>query len=155
MDLTVVAYCGYLLVSIPLTIWVARTLFRNGRLFLLDVFDGAAELADAVNRLLVVGFYLLNLGFVLLYLRTSGEVTTGRDLVETLSTKLGVVTLVIGGMHLLNVYVFNRVRRRRLLDAAPRPPLPPSGWIAPPAGPPAGAPGGVPVGPVPYPARPA
>jgi hypothetical protein len=134
MDLTVAAYVAYLLLSVPLTIWVARTLFRNGRLFLLDVFDGAAELADAVNRLLVVGFYLLNLGFVLLYLRMADAVVSGRDLVETLSAKLGVVTLVIGGMHLLNVYVFNRVRRRRLLDVAPRPPLAPSAWTVPPRG---------------------
>ena len=64
MDWTVTTYVVYLLVAVPLTIWVATTLSRNGRVFLEDVFAGNEGLADAVNRLLVVGFYLLNLGFV-------------------------------------------------------------------------------------------
>ncbi|MFF3143159.1 hypothetical protein ACFVRU_15865, partial [Streptomyces sp. NPDC057927] len=68
MDLTVVAYVIYLLVSIALTVWVARTLSHNGRIFLADVLHGNEKLADAVNHLLVVGFYLVNLGFVALYL---------------------------------------------------------------------------------------
>ncbi|MEU2592181.1 hypothetical protein ABZ630_15400, partial [Streptomyces albidoflavus] len=68
MDLTVVSYAVYLVVSIALTIWVARTLSRNGRLFIADVLHGDERLADAVNHLLVVGFYLVNLGFVALYL---------------------------------------------------------------------------------------
>ena len=83
MSMTVLTYFSYLLVAVPLTVWVATTLSRNGRVFLADVFDGNDDLADAVNRLLVVGFYLLNLGFVTLYLRVGTEVRDaarpGRD----------------------------------------------------------------------------
>ncbi|MEU4086096.1 hypothetical protein ACWD4F_01995 [Streptomyces aureus] len=134
MDLTVVAYVIYLVVSIALTVWVARTLSHNGRIFLSDVLHGDERLADAVNRLLVVGFYLVNLGFVALYLHQSDEITDARGIFEALSTKLGVVLLVLGVMHLANVYVLNRIRRRGVMEREQVPPVRPTDWAAPTAG---------------------
>ncbi|MFJ4830490.1 hypothetical protein ACIP79_11300 [Streptomyces sp. NPDC088747] len=134
MDLTVVSYVIYLLVSIALTVWVARTLSRNGRIFLADVLHGNEKLAEAVNHLLVVGFYLVNLGFVALYLNGDDEITDARGIFEALSTKLGVVLLVLGVMHLGNVYVLNRIRRRGLMEREQLPPVTPTDWIAPSAG---------------------
>lgn len=131
MDLTVVAYAVYLLVSIALTVWVARTLSRNGRIFLADVLRGNAQLADAVNHLLVVGFYLVNLGFVALYLRAADTVASIRGLVETLSLKLGVVLLALGVLHLANVYVLSRIRRRGAMVREQLPPVEPQGFTAP------------------------
>lgn len=134
MDLTVVAYVIYLLVSIGLTIWVARTLSRNGRVFLADVLHGNEKLADAVNHLLVVGFYLVNLGFVALYVSGDDDIADTRGVFEALSTKLGVVLLVLGVMHLGNVYVLSRIRRRGVLEREQVPPVAPQGWVAPTAG---------------------
>ena len=114
MDLTVLAYVIYLLISVALTVWVARTLSRNGKVFLGDVLQGDEKLADAVNHLLVVGFYLVNLGFVALYLKNADGVADARQLFEALSVKVGVVLLVLGVMHLGNVYVLNKIRRRGL-----------------------------------------
>ena len=125
MDLTVVAYIVYLLISVALTIWVARTLSRNGRIFLSDVLHGNEKLADAVNHLLVVGFYLVNLGFVALYLHQSDEISDAREIFEALSTKLGVVLLVLGVMHLGNVYVLNKIRRRGMMEREQLPPVAP------------------------------
>ncbi|MEU8697416.1 hypothetical protein AB0C61_06965 [Streptomyces sp. NPDC048680] len=135
MDLTVVAYVIYLLISVALTIWVARTLSRNGRVFIADVLHGNEKLADAVNHLLVVGFYLVNLGFVTLYLKNSDEVTDARGLFDALSVKIGVVLLVLGIMHLGNVYVLNKIRRRGLMEREQTPPVPPQGWTGPGVGP--------------------
>ncbi|EFE67524.1 integral membrane protein [Streptomyces viridosporus ATCC 14672] len=131
MDRTVIAYVIYLLVSIALTIWVARTLSSNGRVFLADVLRGDEKLADAVNRLLVVGFYLVNLGFVALYLSDDDTIADTRGVFEALSTKLGVVLLVLGVMHLGNVYVLNRIRRRGVMEREQVPPVAPQGWVAP------------------------
>ncbi|MBJ7907114.1 hypothetical protein IF655_27905 [Streptomyces sp. DSM 110735] len=136
MDRTVIAYVIYLAVSIGLTVWVARTLSRNGRIFLADVLRGDEKLADAVNHLLVVGFYLVNLGFVALYLSKSGEIEDTRGIFEALSTKLGVVLLVLGVMHLGNVYVLNKIRRRGLMERETNPPVGPQSWV-PPMAPPA------------------
>lgn len=135
MDLTVVAYVIYLLISVALTIWVARTLSRNGKVFLADVLHGNEKLADAVNHLLVVGFYLVNLGFVTLYLKNSDEVTDARALFDALSLKVGVVLLVLGVMHLGNVYVLNRIRRRGMMEREQTPPVAPQGWTPPGTGP--------------------
>ncbi|MEE4490866.1 hypothetical protein ACIBI8_02085 [Streptomyces sp. NPDC050529] len=129
MDLTVVAYVIYLLISVALTIWVARTLSRNGKVFLADVLHGNEKLADAVNHLLVVGFYLVNLGFVTLYLKNSDGVTDARQLFEALSVKVGVVLLVLGVMHLGNVYVLNKIRRRGMMEREQTPPVAPQGWV--------------------------
>ncbi|MET9876028.1 hypothetical protein [Actinacidiphila glaucinigra] len=131
MDLTVVAYVIYLLVSVALTVWVARTLSRAGKVFLEDVLHGNEKLADAVNHLLVVGFYLVNLGFVALYLKNADRVGNARELFEALSVKLGVVLLVLGVLHLCNVYVLNKIRRRGVMDREQVPPVRPQGWTAP------------------------
>src|SRR5580704_11623567 len=105
-------YASYLLISLAVTIWVARTLHKNGRVFLVDAFHGNDELADSVNHLLVVGFYLINIGYVTLALRTYGNLDTLRAAIELVSDKIGVVLLVLGGMHFFNLFVFSRMRKR-------------------------------------------
>ena len=135
--MTVTTYLIYLLIAVPLTIWVARTLSRNGRIFLVDVFHGNEDFADAVNRLLVVGFYLVNLGFVTLFLRTGSVVVDARGVFEQLSVKLGIVMLVLGALHLMNVWIFNAIRRRSRFEEMTTPPVPPNDVL--PAGMPSGA----------------
>lgn len=110
-------YFSYLAISIVLTVWVARTLHAGGRIFLLDAFHGNAELADSVNRLLVVGFYLINIGYIALALKTTEPLTNLRQVVELESTKLGVVLLILGGMHFFNMLVLARMRRRSIASA--------------------------------------
>src|ERR1700754_4332013 len=106
------SYAVYLLISLMVTVWVARTLHKNGRVFLVTAFHGDAELADSVNHLLVVGFYLVNLGYVALELRTYAMVDTPRQVIELISGKVGMILIVLGFMHFLNLYVFNKLRRR-------------------------------------------
>lgn len=105
-------YLAYVAISVGLTVWVGHALFRNGRVFLVDVFGGNGTLADAVNRLLVVGFYLLSFGYVALTLRLGEAATTVRASVETLSIKVGGVLLVLGLVHFANLLVLSRIRRR-------------------------------------------
>jgi hypothetical protein len=115
-------YVCYLVLSLAVTIWVARTLHKNGRVFLVDAFHGNAELADSVNHLLVVGFYLVNLGYVALALKTGAVLTGMRDSIELVSAKIGPVLLILGAMHFFNLYVFSRMRRRaQYFDTAARP----------------------------------
>ncbi len=124
------AYLAYLFISIAVTVWVARTLMRNGRVFLVDTFLHNEPLADAVNNLLVVGFYLINVGYVALALRYGERPTELAGSIEIISTKVGLVLLVLGGMHFFNLYVFARVRRKALLRNQ-KPPVAPEQLIAP------------------------
>jgi hypothetical protein len=108
----VVSYVVYLAVSLGVTVWVARSLHRNGRVLLVDAFQGNVELADSVNHLLVVGFYLINVGYVTRALATSGDLNSARAAIEMVSDKIGVVLLVLGALHFSNLFVFNRLRQR-------------------------------------------
>lgn len=112
MNTIVVTYLSYLAISIALTVWVAQTLHKNGRIFLVDVFQGNEALADSVNHLLVVGFYLINLGYVSLALKLGYNLESMTEGIEALSWKVGMVLVVLGGMHFFNLYVFSRIRRR-------------------------------------------
>jgi hypothetical protein len=107
----IACYFSYLAISIGLTIWVARTLQNSGRVFLIEAFHGNEELADSVNRLLVVGFYLINVGYIALALKTRDPLSTLREVIELESTKLGVVLLILGGMHFFNILVLSRMRK--------------------------------------------
>lgn len=131
MDVTVLTYMTYLTVSIALTVWVARTLSAHGQVFLVDVFAGDAGMAASVNKLLVVGFYLLNLGYVSLALTLDEPVSTGRGAIEALSGRVGGVLLVLGVVHCANLFVLSRMRRRSRLDTAPVPPVGPNYWVGP------------------------
>ncbi|WP_309400273.1 hypothetical protein [Cerasicoccus maritimus] len=133
MNPLIITYALYLPISIALTIWVGRTLHRHGRRFLIDACHGDDGLADSINHLLIVGFYLVNFGFVTLYLRYGLKPQTTAEIFEALSARIGVVLLVLGGMHFFNLYVLNRMRKRARLWGAP-PPVEPTGQLKPAAG---------------------
>lgn len=124
MNWIITTYILYLAISIALTIWVARTLHKNGRIFLVDSFLGNENLADSVNHLLVVGFYLINAGYVTLALKYGVVAATAQECLETLSTKTGTVLLVLGFMHFFNLYVFTRMRKRGLANRHLPPQMP-------------------------------
>ncbi|RFZ84584.1 hypothetical protein DYU05_02925 [Mucilaginibacter terrenus] len=112
MNYFILTYIVYLLVSILLTIWVARVLFKNGRIFLVDIFHGNNDLADSVNKLLVVGFYLVNIGYMSLALKETNNILNTQMVIEVLSYKVGWIILILGGMHFLNLIIFFKLRNR-------------------------------------------
>ncbi len=128
MNPTVWTYIAYLTISVALTVWVARTLHKNGRIFLVDSFHGNEQLADSINHLLLVGFYLINIGYVSLALKYGDKPANLQEVLEALSTKVGAVLLILGAMHFFNLYVFSKMRRRALLHGAP-PPIPPNAHL--------------------------
>jgi hypothetical protein len=112
MNYVILTYAIYAPLTIGLTVWVARTLFTNGRVFLVDIFHGNELLADSVNKLLVVGFYLINIGYAVYTLQIFGEINNAQVVIEKLSVKLGAIILILGGMHFFNLFVFFKLRRR-------------------------------------------
>lgn len=107
-----IGYAIYLPVAIALTFTVSRTLFKNSKIFMLDIFKGREEIANATNKLFETGFYLLNLGFALMILKISLDDNSYQDLVETLSYKIGGFSIYLGIMLFLNLYFFFRGKRK-------------------------------------------
>lgn len=118
----VVTYITYLVISVALTVFVGSALSRSGRAFLLDAFSGRVAPTQAVTRLLVVGFYLLSLGFVTLTMRTTGEIGSAREAFQVLSVKVGEVLLVLGALYLVSLAVLTRLRHRIQAQAFQRVP---------------------------------
>lgn len=134
MQFVVVIYSLYLAISVMLTIWVGRTLHKNGRIFLVEAFGGDENLADSVNHLLVVGFYLVNIGCVALAIKLGIGGHSIAGVFEAVSIKVGGVSLLLGAMHFANLYIFARIRQRARLAYEP-PPVQPRAqmnWPVPP-----------------------
>ncbi len=119
MNYTVLTYCIYLPVTIILTVWVARTLFVNGRVFLVEIFHQDLTLADSVNKLLLVGFYLINIGYAVYTLRIVDSIETTQGVIEILSMKIGWIILILGAMHFFNLFILFNLRKRAQ-QTAPR-----------------------------------
>jgi hypothetical protein len=121
--LSIAVYVAYAVVAIGVTAWLARTLFRNGAVFLYDVFEDRPALAEAVNRLLVVGFYMLNLGYAFYILR-AGRGLGAFEAVQYLVNRLAILLGTLGLIHFVNVFVFWRIRARREQRTLPPPVAP-------------------------------
>ncbi len=110
-DLNFVAYLIYLPIIVTLTWYVAHTLFKNSKVFMLDIFRGKEDIAMSTNKLFETGFYLLNIGFALLIMEIAYEIGSNRNLLEILSTKIGGFAIYLGIMLFFNLYLFFRGRR--------------------------------------------
>ena len=117
MNYVIITYVFYLTITIALTIWVARTLFKNGKIFLVDIFHGDKEMADSVNNLLLVGFYLVNLGYAVYTLTIYNTIENVQEVIEMLSHKVGLIILILGAMHFFNLYIFFNLRKRAKAEA--------------------------------------
>jgi hypothetical protein len=111
-QIAITAYLIYLPIAITLTIFVAHTLFKNGKIFMLDIFNGREEIALATNKLFEVGFYLLNIGFALLILRFKYDLENKQIMIEALSYKIGGFSIYLGIMLFFNMYLFFRGKRK-------------------------------------------
>ena len=119
--LLVIQQLTYLSLSLATTWWVGNTLFRNGAAFLAETFLGKERLADSVNRLLLVGFYLINGGWVARAIKGTVPPWGASQVIENVATSYGGVLLILGVRHFGNLYVLTRMRRRAIADRSSAP----------------------------------
>lgn len=108
---TVIAYSIYLPTTVLMTFFVAKSLFNNGKIFMLDIFKQREEIANSTNQLFETGFYLLNIGMAFLIIKMYNIENT-QTLFEQLSTKIGGFSIYLGIMLFLNLYLFFRGKRK-------------------------------------------
>lgn len=109
-SLELIAYIIYLPISIGLTTLVSQHLFKNSKIFMLDIFNQKVEIAMATNKLFKIGFYLLNIGFALRIIKMYNLVDY-TDLVETLSSKIGGFSIYLGIVMILFILFFLKGRK--------------------------------------------
>ena len=120
MDYLLITYGAYIIITLILTFWVGRTLYTNGKIFLMKIISNDEVVVDSVNRLLLIGLYLINFGFVLQNLITRRSILTATDSVELLSSKIGTIVVILGIMHFLNLFALfilkSKTRSRRITE---------------------------------------
>jgi len=128
MNFLIGTYLVYTGAAFALTTVLARTLFRNGAIFLNTVFEDNMDMARAVNRMLVIGFYMLNLGYAFLIFKT-GRTADAVVATENLVTKLGLLMLSLGVLHFVNMAVFWKIKNHgdneKYIPAVPTTMVPP------------------------------
>lgn len=110
----IIGYLVYLPIVITLTIYVSKMLFKNGKLFMIDIFKGKEDIAVATNKLFETGFYLINIGWAMLILKITYYNVNGmsyQTLIEILSKKIGGFSIYLGVMLFINLFFFFRGRR--------------------------------------------
>lgn len=107
-----IGYAVYLPTALFLTFYVSKTLFKNSKIYMLDIFKGREEIASATNKLFETGFYLLNLGFALLIMKITAYENNYQTLIEALSSKIGGFSIYLGVMLFFNLYFFFRGKRK-------------------------------------------
>ncbi|KJD37064.1 membrane protein [Tamlana sedimentorum] len=111
----IIGYVIYLPIVIALTIFVSKILFKNSKIFMIDIFKEKETIALATNKLFETGFYLINIGFALFIMEIhyySQNPITSQTLMELLSKKIGGFTIYLGVMLFLNLFLFFRGRRK-------------------------------------------
>ena len=109
LSVMILTYFAYIAIGVSLTVWVARTLHVHGRVFLAKGCKGNDELATSLGHLLSVGFLLLHVGFVLLTLKLGGVATETAGAIELLSTKTGLVLVVLAISHFFHLALYARI----------------------------------------------
>ncbi|MFT3988737.1 hypothetical protein [Aestuariivirga sp.] len=120
----IATYLIYVALSLGITYWVGRTLHTNGRIFLIENFAGREDVADAINNLLLVGFYLVNVGFISLALRFGEKPVDATGALEFLSMKIGAAVVVLGLLHFFNMIMLVKFRNSRVFGAAAKAAVP-------------------------------
>ncbi|RLK06806.1 hypothetical protein [Tenacibaculum discolor] len=114
-NLELIAYLIYLPISIGLTTFVSQHLFKNSKIFMLDIFNQKQEIAFATNKLFKIGFYLLNIGFALRIIQVY-SLTNYKSLVEALSAKIGGFSIYLGIVMIFFIIFFLKGRKASKME---------------------------------------
>lgn len=124
MNYNIIAYCIYLPTTVALCIWIAKSLHRNTRAFLIERFHHNESLANSTNNLIQTGFYLIALGFSFMKLRVNkghynqelgrymiDPLSSTQETIEELSLKIGSFTLILGLLLFLNFFIMLMIQK--------------------------------------------
>lgn len=127
LGLTYLLYIG---ISLTMTFAVGHTLNKNGYIFLMENYADKTQLAKAINNMLLVGFYMINIGFISYTLKiNAGQPQNYAQLMEFLSVKVGFIAIVLGVMHFALMFALQKYSYQRVpnpLVAKPHKPVKPT-----------------------------
>lgn len=102
MNLNIIAYCIYIAVIFYVTVFIGKKFHSNGRIFLHELVADHG-VCEAVNNILLVAYYLLNIGNAIVMIRTWPQIQSIGELVEVTSYNIGLIVLLLVIVHYVNI----------------------------------------------------
>ena len=113
MNYNILSYSIYGCISFYIIFYVGKLFYRNGRVFILRLFDGNEPLTDTTNNILLIGYYLFNLGYSVFQLSFWEKVNGTDTLISSVSHKTGILVLILAVTHYFNMIFIYLLSKRK------------------------------------------
>lgn len=100
-----IAYLLYLFITYCITVHVGLAFYRNGRVYILALLQGDEGITDSINRLLLTGYYLLNLGYAAWMIRSWETLQNWTEVFTSIASMTGRIMLILAVIHFMNMAV--------------------------------------------------
>ncbi|MFB6454261.1 hypothetical protein ACE38W_03235 [Chitinophaga sp. Hz27] len=111
--MNILAYIIYFFITALITILAGWLFYHNGRHFILYFFKGDVGLTDSVNKLLLIGYYLLNLGYAIIMIGFWEQLNSWQQLIETVASMCGRIMITLGIIHWVNMATIYLLGKKR------------------------------------------
>lgn len=108
MNFNIAAYGFFLTVAIYIIIVVGKTCYKNGNVYVMELLHGHQDLCLRINRVLLAGYYLLNIGYAATTLASWEKVITASQFVEFIAVKTALIIAIIAVLHYLNIFILTK-----------------------------------------------
>lgn len=105
-----IAYISYLLLIVTVIVAVGHYLYRSGQVFI-DRSVGEASLGSTINKLLLTGYYLFNLGAAIYVISTWPALSHSDEIISSLIFYLSRLIIVLGVMHYFNIAIILNINK--------------------------------------------
>lgn len=112
MNYNVIAYCIYGCITIYIIYWVGKLFYLNGRIFILRLFLHDESMTDTTNNILLMAYYLFNIGYAVLQFSFWEDVTGIESLMSSIATKTGILVIILAVTHYFNILLIYLLSKR-------------------------------------------
>ncbi len=103
MNYNILSYIIYGIITIYIIYWVGKLFYRNGRIFILQVFRNDAATTDTTNNILLMAYYLFNIGYAVIQFSFWEKVTGISSMISSVSAKTGILVTILAITHYFNL----------------------------------------------------
>jgi len=108
MNLNIIGYVIYLLITTFIIIKVGKICYRNGNIYVAQLIPEHEDLCQKTNQVLLIGYYLLNLGYCAMTLISWDKIISYSQLIEIISTKTATIICIIAMLHYFNIFIITK-----------------------------------------------
>lgn len=113
MSFNIIAYSIYLLVTVYVTVVVGYGFHKHGHYLILDLFNGNEPATKAINNMLLVGYYLVNIGYLALSITTWPTLVNWADTIGLLFDRVSIILILLGLLHVNNIVWLHILSKRK------------------------------------------